>query len=82
MSLLDKRNKRRMQKNGNDKILNKQTYNALFGVVVLYGLILNYILCAYAVEFAMSINPVILIISYLVLGFSGIMLSIFSKKAS
>lgn len=81
MSLLDKRNKRRMQKNDNDKILNKQTYNALFGGVVLYGLVLNYLLCAYAVEFAMSINPVILIISYLVLGFSGIMLSIFSKKA-
>lgn len=79
--LLTKRKKRRMQKSDNDKILNQQSYNALFGMVVLYGLILNYLLCAYGVEFAISINPVILIISYLILGLLGILLSIFSKKA-
>lgn len=80
-NLLIKRKKRRMQKNDNDKILNEQSYNAIFGIVALYGLILNYLLCAYGLEFAMSINPVILIISYLVLGFLGIILSIVSKKA-
>ena len=80
-NLLTKRKKRRMQKNENDKILSPKTYNALFGIVVLYGLILNYLVCAYGVEFAMSIYPVILIISYLILGFLGIILSIVSKKA-
>lgn len=79
--VLDKRKERRMQKSDNDKILSQQSYNALFGIVVLYGLILNYLLCAYGVEFAMSINPVILIISYLIFGFLGVILSIFSKKA-
>lgn len=80
-SLLTKREKRRMQNKDNDKILKQRTYNALFGIVVLYGLIVNYLLCAYGVEFAMSINPVTLIISYLVLGVLGIILSIVSKNA-
>lgn len=38
-NLLTKRKKRRMQKNENDKILSQKSYNALFGIVVLYGLI-------------------------------------------
>ena len=80
-NILIKRKKRRMQKNGNDKILSQKSYNALFGTVVLHGLISNYLLCAYGVEFAMSINPVILIISYFILGFLGIILSISSKNA-
>lgn len=79
-NLLTKRKKRRMKKNENDKILSQKSYNALFGIVIIYGLILNYILCAYAVEFSMSINPILLIISYLIFSLLGIILSIFSKK--
>lgn len=80
-NVLTKRKKIRMQKSGNEKIISQQSYNTLFGIIVLYGLILNYLLCTYGVEFAMSINPAILIISYLIFGFLGILLSIFSKKA-
>lgn len=76
-----KRKKARMQKSNNDKILSQQSYNALFGIVVLYGIISNYLLCAYGVEFAMSIKPVVLIISYLVLGILGVILSMVSQKA-
>ena len=80
-NILTKRKKRRMQKSVNDKILSQQSYNTLFGIVVLYGLIIDYLLCAYGVEFAMSINPIILIISYFAFEYLGLLLSIFSKKA-
>ena len=80
-NLLTKRKKRRMQKHDNDKILTQRLYNALFGIVVLYGLILNYLLCAYGLDFAMSIKPAILIISYFSLGVIGVILSSVSKNS-
>lgn len=80
-NLLTKRKKIRMQKHDNDKILNQRLYNALFGIVVLYGLILNYLLCAYGLDFAMSIKPAILIISYFSLGVIGVILSSVSKNS-
>ena len=81
-NLLKKRKKRRMSKNQNKKILSNRVYNTLLGVTILYGLILNYILCAYGLEFAMSINPVLLMIGYLILGFVGIIISIISERPS
>ena len=80
--LLEKRRKRRMDKTKNSKILNSRTYNTLLGIVILYGLVLNYILCAYGLEFAMSINPVLLKMGYLILGFVGIIISIISERPS
>lgn len=81
-NLLKKRKKRRLSKNQNKKILSNRVYNTLLGITILYGLILNYILCAYGLEFAMSINPVLLMIGYLLLGFVGIIISIISEKPS
>ncbi len=81
-NLLKKRKKRRMSKNQNKKNLSNRVYNTLLGVTILYGLILNYILCAYGLEFAMSINPILLMIGYLILGFVGIIISIISERPS
>lgn len=68
--------------NLNIKILTNRTYNLLFGFVILYGLILNYLLCTYGLELAMTIKPMILIVSYISFGVLGSTLAILSKKAT
>ena len=68
--------------NLNIKILTNRTYNLLCGFVILYGLILNYLLCTYGLELAMTIKPMILIVSYISFGVLGSTLAILSKKAT
>ncbi len=64
-----------------DKVLSVRTYNLILGGVVLYGLVVNYILCAFAGEFAQNINPIILYIGYFVLGMLGIFIANKSNSA-
>ena len=47
-------------------------YNLVIGVCIVYGFILNAILIATCSEFAMGLNPIVLLIGYLVVCFLGI----------
>lgn len=61
--------------------ISHRAYNALIGACVLWGLGINFILCKYCVDFAQSINPIALLIGYLVLAFTGITMSRKSDNA-
>ena len=56
-------------------IMSVRAYNAAIGVVVLYGILVNILICAYGSDYAMrllgSVNPIILLIVYLALVFGG-----------
>ena len=53
--------------------VSRRTYNMILGGVVLWGLILNLIMCSMesVVEFYVSVNPIVFIIGYFVLCFAG-----------
>lgn len=72
--------KRKKKHNKNSKILSNRAYNALFGATVLYGLILNYLLCAYGAGFVMSLNPIKFLLFSLFLEIIGIIISLRSKN--
>lgn len=74
--------KSKIKNSTNANILTNRAYNILFGLVILYGLIINYLLCTYGLEFAMTIKPIILIVSYIFLGILGSVLAILSQKAT
>ena len=46
-------------------------YNLVMGGLVLYGIIANIIICLTCTKFALSINPLVLIIGYIVLVLAG-----------
>ena len=63
-----------------DAIISDRAYNGTIAVVLLWGVLLwgllvNYLLCRYAVSFAMNLNPIVLLVGYLVLAFGGTIIS-------
>ncbi len=55
-----------------DQIIGERAYNLIMGLVVLYGLVVNFILCAtVGPQIALSMNPILLIIGYFVLAIAG-----------
>lgn len=65
-----------------DKILSVRTYNLIMGLVVLYGLIVNFILCLMIdLEVIMYINPIVMIIVYVVCSIAGCVISRKSNNA-
>ena len=52
-------------------ILNDRTYNLTIGGVVLYGVIINALMCYYLAPLIMAINPLVLIIGYFALAIAG-----------
>lgn len=55
-----------------DKIIGDRAYNLIMGLVVFYGLVVNYILCAtIGPKIAFSMNPIVFIIGYFVLAIAG-----------
>lgn len=52
-------------------VLNDRTYNLTIGCVVLYGVIINALMCYYLAPLIMAINPLVLIIGYFVLAIAG-----------
>ena len=56
-------------------IMSDRAYNIAIGIVVLYGILINFLICAYGSDYALRllgrVNPIILIIGYLVLVFGG-----------
>lgn len=65
-----------------DKIVSTRTYNLVMGGVVLYGLIANAILCNFSDDIvAMRLNPIVILIGYIVLSIAGIAISRKSNNA-
>ena len=56
-------------------LISARAYNGTIAVVLLWGLLVNYLLCRYAVSFAMNLNPIVLLVGYLVLAFGGTIIS-------
>ena len=53
------------------EVIPRRTFNMIMGGTLGYGILLNILMCKYCVQFALSINPLILMIGYLALGFGG-----------
>ena len=64
-----------------DKIISTRTYNLIMGGVVLYGLVVNVILCNFSSQIASSINPIVLLVGYIVLCIVGLLISRKSHNA-
>ena len=64
-----------------DQIISTRAYNLIMGGVVLYGLVVNAILCAFSSQIAANINPLVLLIGYIVLVIVGMVITRKSKNA-
>lgn len=64
----------------NAEIISDKAYNGILIGVVLWGLLVNAVLCAVAGSFVNSINPVAFLIGYFVCAIAGILLSGKSKN--
>ena len=65
-----------------NEIISDRSYNLLMGGVVLYGLLVNFILCAtVGVDIFYSVSPIAFIIMYLVLAFGGTFIANRSNNA-
>ena len=58
-----------------EELLSKSKYNASIGLVLIYGLVLNAYICKFYSSFALSMNPLALIIGYIVCCFAGILIT-------
>ena len=65
------RKQARMFNPGNAEILSKRMYNLTIGGVVLYGVIINALMCYYLAPQISAISPLVLIIGYFVLAIAG-----------
>jgi len=74
-SWMAKRREERLFYDGEDTLLDDRTYNIALGSVVMYGLVLNIILCAVLGNRMMYVNPLVLIIGYVVCCIAGVIIS-------
>ena len=61
--------------------LNARTYNLTIGAITLYGLLVNLLMCETLGEWAITINPIALIVGYFISGIIGIIMSVRSSSA-
>ena len=61
-------------------ILSDSAYNGLMGITVLYGLIMNAIMCYYCADYVNNLNPIVFIIGYFALTIAGTIISYKSKN--
>lgn len=72
-SLVDK--SARLIDTGTQTILSANMYNLVIGCVVLYGVVVNALMCHYLAPAILSINPIALIIGYFVLVIAGVFIT-------
>lgn len=53
-------------------LISDRAYNAILVGVLLWGLLVNALLCAFAADFAANMNPIVFLIVYFVCAFAGI----------
>ena len=58
-----------------NEIVSDRTYNMYLGGVVAYGLIVNMLICSKLTYFALSINPIILFVGYIICVIAGTFIS-------
>jgi FtsH-binding integral membrane protein len=58
--------------------ISRKTYNLILGAIVLWGLLVNLIMCSMesVVAFYVSVNPIVFIIGYFVICFLGILIAV------
>ena len=56
-------------------IISDRAYNGTIVIVLLWGLLVNYLLCRFVGTAIFTINPIVLLVGYLVLAFGGIIIS-------
>jgi len=61
-------------------IISDRAYNLTIVAVLLYGLLVNYLLCRFVGVAVFTINPIVLLVGYLVLAFAGIMIAAKSQN--
>ena len=77
-ALLDK--SVRLIDTGSQKILSANMYNLVLGCVVLYGVIVNALMCRYLAPAIMDIHPVALLVRYFVLVIIGVIITYKSEN--
>lgn len=58
-----------------DEIIPTRLYNVIMLGVLLWGLLVNVLLCVFARDLALRMNPIVLAIAYVVCAFAGIMIA-------
>ena len=73
---LSERKEERLYKEVFEKdIVSDRTYNLYLGGVIIYGLLVNILICATCTEFALRMNPIVFLIGYLACVFGGTYIS-------
>ena len=54
-----------------DKIISDRAYNVVLGATVLYGVIVNILLCTFVGNIYYYMNPIVFLIGYFILAFAG-----------
>ena len=65
----------RMFNPSNAEVLDARTYNLTIGGVVLYGIIINVLMCYYLAPQILAVNPLVLLIGYFILAIAGSVLT-------
>ena len=63
-----------------DEIISDRAYNGAIVAVLLWGLLVNYLLCRFVGAAVFTINPVVLLIGYLVLAVAGTVIAARSRN--
>ena len=63
-----------------EELISGRAYNAIIVGILLWGLLVNVLLCTYAYEFVLRFPPLLFLVLYLVCCFSGIMMAAKSKN--
>ena len=80
MGLISDRQEKRMGATDGTQ-LSVRTYNLVIGLITLYGILANVLICYIIKDKLNDMNPILFIVGYFVLGISGILISSFSKNA-
>lgn len=63
-----------------DQVVSDRVYNAVMGGVVLYGILLNVVLCKYVGNVYQYINPILFFVLYFVAAIGGVMICKYSSN--
>lgn len=74
-SLSERKQERLLKPVLENEIVSDRAYNMYLGGVVAYGLLVNILICSKLTPFALSLNPIVLIVGYIVSALAGTIIS-------